>query len=129
MKKIKQNLIKFPEYYLIVLAVLCGYTPPFTLNILSLVFIAILISQIVFKNKILGLIISSIFLLINLFMLGALISELNEFTEFNIKAKQLLFGGLSLWCLNMLSSSIMIYKYAKPYDTRNSQNDFKTQEV
>ena len=129
MKKAKQILIKFPEYYLIVLVILGGYTPPFVFNPIFIGLAAILILQIVFKNKISGLLIASIFLLTNLYMLGALISEFNEFHEFNNSAKQLLFVGLSLWSLNMLSSGVMIYKYSKTESVNNSQIEYNQQEA
>ena len=105
--------MSFPEYYLATLAILAAYTPLFSLNPILLVLAAILILQIVCKNKVTGLLIASIFLLINLYMLAALISEFNEFPVFNADAKQLLFVGLSLWVLNLLAGLIMIYKYAK----------------
>ncbi len=124
-KKAKQFLIKFPEYYLLVLVILSGYTPPFSFNPISIVLAAILILQIIFKNKISGLFIAGIFLLINLYMLAALISEFNEFPEFNMDAKQLLFVGLSLWSLNMFSSIVMIYKYAKADNLNNSQIEYQ----
>ena len=129
MKKVKQILMKFPEYYLVVLTILVGYTPPFGFSLISIGLAAVLIFQIVFKNKISGLIIASIFLLINLYMLGALISEFNEFPEFNNSAKQLLFVGLSLWSLNILSSGVMIYKYSKTESVNNSQIEYKQQEA
>ncbi len=129
MKKVKQILMKFPEYYLVVLTILVGYTPPFGFSLISIGLAAVLIFQIVFKNKISGLLIASIFLLINLYMLGALISEFNEFPEFNNSAKQLLFVGLSLWSLNILSSGVMIYKYSKTESVNNSQIEYKQQEA
>ena len=129
MKKVKRILMKFPEYYLVVLTILAGYTPAFDFSPISIGLAAILIFQIVFKNKISGLLIASIFLLINLYMLGALISEFNEFPEFNNSAKQLLFVGLSLWSLNILSSGVMIYKYSKTESVNNSQIEYKQQEA
>ena len=113
MKKEKHILSTFPEYYLVVLAILAGYTPPFSFNSIFIGITIILVLQIVFKNRISGIVIGIIFFLINLYMLGALISEFSEFAEFNIAAKQLLFGGLSLWILNTISSLAMINKYSK----------------
>jgi len=104
--------MKSPEYYLIILAILAGYTPPFSINPVAIGVIAIVILQIVFKNKISGLIISGLFLLVNLFMTGALFSEFNEFPTFNAAAKKLLFGGLSILGFNLFMSILMILKYA-----------------
>ena len=105
--------MKLPEYYLIILAFLSGYTPPFSINPVAIGVVAIVILQVAFKNKISGLIISSIFLLVNLFMTGALFSELNEFQTFNADAKKLLFGGLLILGFNLLMSIMMISKYAR----------------
>ncbi len=128
MKKAKQILIKLPEYYFIVIAILAGYTPPFSFNPIFVGLAFILILQIVFKNKISGILLGSAFLLMNLYMLGALFSEFIEFTEFNNKAKQLLFVGLSLWIWNMLLSVTMIYKYSKndinPQKVNNQQKSY-----
>jgi len=69
--------------------------------------------QIVFKNKISGLILGFSLILVNMFMLFALISEFKEFSAFDQSALQLLFGGLFIWALNMLLAVVMIFKYAK----------------
>ncbi len=111
MEKIKLILPKLTEYYLIVLVLLSGYTPPFLFNPLSIGIAAVLILQIIFKNKITGLLIAGLFAVINLYMTFALISELSV-TSFSIKARNLLLGGLSLIILNFVVAGIMIYKYS-----------------
>ena len=113
----KKILFKLPEYYLIVLAILAGYSPPFYINPIFIVIAGIFTLQIIFKNKISGISSGILFFLINLYFLGALISEFNEFAEFNNKTEQLLFVGLIIWIVNMILSLTMIYKY--------STNNFK----
>ena len=125
MKTIKQHLIQFPEYYLIVLVLVTGYTPPLSFSPFSLVLAAVVVLQIRFKNKVFGLLLGILFFMINLYMLGALISEFNEFTTFNSKAKELLFVGLSLWMVNLLASILMIYKYLKNTAVNSSQVEYK----
>ena len=110
MNKTKKILVKLPEFYMLILAILVGYKPPFSFTAISLGLAAIMIFQIVFKNKLSGLMISSLFLLINVFMLFALISEFKEFPTFNSEAKQLLFGGLLVWLTNLFFGGIMFYK-------------------
>ena len=117
----KQIFLKFPEYYLIIATILAGYSPPFFINPICLGIVVLLILQIIFKNRIVGLIVGSLFLLANLYFIGALISEFNEFTEFTINAKQLIFFGLSIWTLNMVTSVTMIYKYVTPGIKSNSR--------
>ena len=111
MKKYLRILIHIPEYYLIILAILAGFTPPFSLNPISLGIVFILALQIIFKNKIAGHLIASLFLIGNLVMLLALTAELNEFPRFNAHAKELLFGELLLLGFNILISGLMLVKY------------------
>jgi len=113
----KKILFKLPEYYLIVLAILAGYSPPFYINPIFIVIAGIFTLQIIFKNKISGISLGILFFLINLYFLRALISEFNELAEFNNKTEQLLFVGLIIWIVNMILSLTMIYKY--------STNNFK----
>lgn len=108
----KSIILKLPEYLLIVLILLAGYTPPFYINPIFIGIIGILILQIICKNKILGLILGTLYFLVTLYFLGALLSEFNAFTEVNNSARQLLLVGIPLWILNVVLSSIMIYKYA-----------------
>lgn len=90
---------------------LAGYLPPFYIHPIFIGIAIILILQIIFKSRISGLILGIIFFLINLYFLGALLSEFIEFNEFNNRAKQLLFAGITIWIVNFTLSLTMIYKY------------------
>lgn len=107
----KKIVFKLPEYYLIVFVILAGYMPPFYINPICVGIVGVLIFQIIFKNRILGILLGIIFFLVNLYFLGALLSEFNEFKEFNNSAKELLFVGLTIWIVNIILSLTMIYKY------------------
>ena len=108
----KSIFLKLPEYFLLILAFIAGYSPPLYMNPIFAGVIIVLILQIVFKNKILGLLLGVLFFLTNLYFLGALLSEFNEFSQFNFSAKQLLLVGLPIWILNMVLSVTMICKYS-----------------
>ncbi len=108
----KSILFKLPEYALIILAFLAGYSPLFYINPIFIGIIAVLILQIIFKNRISGIVLGSLFFLVNLYFLGALLSEFKEFTEFSDSAKKLLLVGLPIWIINMIPSFTMIYKYS-----------------
>lgn len=108
--KMKALLLKLPEYYFIILVVLSGYSQPFEFNPILIGIAVIVILQIIFKNRILGFMLGALFFLINLYFLGALLSEFNEFMTFSNKAMLLLFVGLSIWILNAVFSLVMIYK-------------------
>ena len=111
MKKHKQFIIQIPEYYLIALALMAAYTLPFSLKPVAIVLAVILTLQIIYKNKTLGHVIASLFLIGNLFMLFEFTSDLNEMPRFNTNAKELLFGGLLLFGFNLLISALMLFKY------------------
>ena len=83
MKIIKQAFINFPELYLVALAILVGYTPPFTFNPFLIGIAAIVILQIIFRNKISGIILGIAFMLANIYMLLALMSESSKYVQFN----------------------------------------------
>lgn len=108
--KMKALLLKLPEYYFIILVVLSGYSQPFEFNPILIGIAVIVILQIIFKNRILGFMLGALFFLINLYFLGALFSEFNEFLILSNKAMLLLFVGLSIWILNAVFSLVMIYK-------------------
>ncbi len=107
----KAFFLKLPEYYFIILIVLSGYSHPFEFNPILIGIAVILMLQIIFKKKVLGFMFGVLFFLINLYFLGALLSEFNEFVTLSSKAMSLLFVGLSIWILNAAFSLVMIYKY------------------
>lgn len=111
MNRYKQIIIQLPEYYLVVLAIVAAVTLPFSLNPFAIGLAVVLTLQIIFKSKTFGLIIASLFLIANLFMLIALTTGLKEFPAFNPNAKQLLFGGLALFGFNLFVSGVMLVKY------------------
>lgn len=113
LKNMKSRLWNIPEY-LLLLAVLLYWLPtsnPF--NWVAITLIAVLVLQIIYKNKILGIIISSVLILICCYMYLALFSELREFPTFNTDAKQLLFIGLSVFTTTLVVAGFMFFKYMK----------------
>jgi len=111
MSKHKQFIIQIPEYYLIALALLAAYALPYSIKPIAIILAVILTLQIIYKNKTLGHVIASLFLVANLFILIAFTSGLNEMPRFNANAIELLFGGFLLFGFNLLISGLMIFKY------------------
>lgn len=109
----KSTLLKIPEYYLMILAIMAGYSPPFHINPIFVGMGVILVLQIIFQNRIFGLILGILFFVVNLLFLGALLSELSEFTAFTKEAASLLFVGLMIWTANIVAATAMIYKNSK----------------
>ena len=116
-----KTFFQLPEYLLILSALAAAYTPPFQFNPLFLAIAAVLILQIVFKNRFTGIAIGALFFTGNLFFLGALISEFSEFTVVNADALQLLLAGGTIWLISTCMSVLMIYKYSRltTYPTRS----------
>lgn len=122
-------LFKLPEYYLIVLVILAGYSPPLYINPIFIGIAGILIIQIIFKNRISGILLGILFFLVNLYFIGALLSEFNEFIEFNNSAKELLFVGLTIWIVNITLSLTMISKYLTNNFKKSQQIELEKQSI
>lgn len=113
MKKI--NLWNIPEY-LLLLAVLFYWLPTSNpLNWVAITLVAVLVLQIIYKNKILGIIISSLLILICCYMYLALFSELREFPTFDADAKQLFFVGVSIFTATLVVAGFMFFKYVNQF--------------
>ena len=112
-KRTENIMYQLPEYLLAVLAVFGGYTFPFSFNPFLMVIAFVLILQIIFKARLSGILLGCIIFFLNLYMLGALFSEFNEFPFANNASTHMLLVGLSLWTVVFISSGTMIYKYAK----------------
>ena len=112
MKKLKEAILKFPEFLLILAVLFYWMSSAVIANPIAIGLLVLLITQLVFQNKIIGIIIPGILILGCLFMLLALMSEFSEFLTFDKAAQKLLFVGLSFFLSTILISGIMIYKYA-----------------
>lgn len=123
MKSAKLILSKFPEYYLILLAFASGYKPPLHLAPFALVLIVIFSLQLIFKNRITGIVIASLFGIGNLYFLLAMLSEFREFQTFSEGARQLLSVGLPLFVTNLIMAVVMVYKYAPSRETDTSHTN------
>ncbi len=112
MKKIRAILPKIPEYYLIALVLLAGFTPPFSISPVSVGCAIALVLQIIYKNRKTGLIIAGLFVLMNLGAAMALIAELGEFSVYTSQSRNLALGGFVLILCNFAVAGIMFYRYA-----------------
>ncbi|NNL16080.1 MAG: hypothetical protein HKO81_05505 [Flavobacteriaceae bacterium] len=80
-------------------------------NLVAIVLILLLLFQIITRTRVTGIIISSIFVLLNCYLILALLSELNEFSTFNSDAKKLAFFGFSYITLNIIMGASMLVIY------------------
>lgn len=111
MSKLKQISLLLPEYLLIAAVLFYWMSTAVILNPVAIILLTGLLLQIIFKNRITGIIIPSILLLLSAYLLLALFSEFKEFPSFNAEAQVFLFIGLGFLLGTITLSSIMLYRY------------------
>jgi len=116
--KAKDILFLSPEIYLTFATIYYWILTPNLFNPIAVVLLAILTYQIIYKNSTIGLVISSLFLVLNLYLVLALISELHEFTEVNDGFIKLILIGSIFLGLNIIVSIIMLIKYINIKDKK-----------
>ena len=112
----------FAEYYLIASVLFYWFFTGTVVNPVAIGLLIILGFQLAFQKSVSGIVIASIFLVLNLFMVFALLSELGEFTEFTANFYQLLIVGSLYLALNIWVSSRMILKYIRQYNSSFFEN-------
>lgn len=120
MNRLKTITLNLPEYLLIAAVIFYWMSAGTVVNPIAIGLILVLVLQMIFKNRIVGILIPSLLIVISLYMLMALMSEFNEFPTFNSDAKQLLLVGLTFFISTMAVSVIMICKYST-FETKNDQ--------
>ncbi|MCA0153320.1 hypothetical protein [Winogradskyella vincentii] len=111
--KAKQLIALAPEIYLVLATLYYWVLTANFFNPFAIVLLTILLYQLIFRKFATGIIIASIFILLNLYMIFALLSELSEFTEPNENYNNLLFIGSLFIALNLLAGIFMFWKYLK----------------
>jgi len=104
-----------PELYLFACA-MYYWIATTLLNPIAIFLVAVLTIFILLKNRAMGIIISLLFLLLNLYMVLALISELSEFNTFNKNYLALLLIGSPFLGFNIFFSIKMLIKWTSKTD-------------
>ena len=112
-----------PELYLLISILYYWSLTATLLNPFAIGFLLLIVFHIIKHNKITGILISSIFIFLNFFLILALISELSEFPEFNSDAKNLAFLGFSYLILNIIMGTLMLIKHLTKLNTAISTNE------
>lgn len=111
-----KKLLRFiPEFFFILCGATCiigDYLALGIINIAILFFILVLLLQLVFQKRVIGLLLGSVFGLISLSMMFAVLSEFYEFKTLSAEAFQLLAFGLGIFGVSFLMGFAMIYKSA-----------------
>lgn len=111
MKNSISFLSNLVEYLLIIAVLVYWHGTSNLLNPIAIGLLIVLIFQIIFRNKVIGILIPCVLMLLSMYMILALFSEVNEFESFNSDAQRLLFIGLSYFLGTILISFLMIWKY------------------
>lgn len=115
-----------PEIYLLI-SIVYYWTLTATLwNPFAIGLLMLIVFQVLKQNKVTGILISSIFIFLNFFLILALISELSEFPEFNSDAKILAFLGFSYLILNIVMGALMLIKHLTKQNTIISTIEVKS---
>lgn len=112
MDSLKRKFFILPEIALLVLVLYFWISTARVFNYWAIGLFLIVIGQIVFQFRFIGLILASLSILISMYFILALFSEFREFAEFTDDARNLLVVGIPIWLLSMSLSFIMLYKYA-----------------
>ena len=111
LKYIKPLLYWMPELYL-VLAILFYWVSTATLlNPIAFILLVLVVSQLIFNKKGIGIFLASLLIILNLYMFLALFSELSEFPAFTVSAQKLLFIGSGFLILNLVMSIKLLLKH------------------
>lgn len=109
----KKYLLLLPEFFIIALSIywfLENYMSSGHINYFAIAVFVIVGLQVFLKNKIVGIVLGSIFFLFGLYMILAVLSEFKKFTTFDSSAIELISVGF-LICFVLIASSIgMFYK-------------------
>jgi len=109
--KRRDLILSSPELYLIGATVYYWILTSNLFNPIAIALLVILVLQLIYKKGTTGLIIASLFIALNLYMVLALISELAEFSEPNQNATKLLIFGTLFLGLNIFAGVFMFRKY------------------
>ena len=111
MKNSISFLLNSAEYFLVLAVLVYWHGTSNLLNPIAIGLLAVLIFQIIFRNKVIGILIPCVLMLLSMYLILALFSEVNEFESFNSDAQRLLFIGLAYFLGTILISFLMIWKY------------------
>ncbi len=84
-----------------------------TVNPFAIVFLKFLILQVVFRNKVSGVVIAATLIIFNIYIFFALLTEFHEFSTINIDVIKFLVFGLLYFVLNLFVVLLMLIKYIK----------------
>jgi len=112
MKSLKTYFKFIPELYFILSSVYYWIMTGTLWNPFALILLALLATLLIFKKKGLGISLSVLFIIANLYMFLALLSEYREFHEPSQASHNLILFGSIYLGLNLIMSFALLMKYA-----------------
>lgn len=110
----KKVISFFPEVLVLLLSIywfIDNFLPNHFVNFISLAAIIVMVFQLKFQFKFIGVVLATSICFFSLYMVFAVFSEFNDFKVINSEAVQLLIIGLLLFGLSFISGLAMYYKY------------------
>lgn len=111
-----KKIIKvFPELFFMVLGiywVIENYLSSKTINYIALLIIWLLLVQLIYKNKVAGLVYGISLGFMSFYMILAVLSEYHKYEVVNAEAIGLLASYGSLFCFAVFIAGVMVFKYA-----------------
>ena len=111
--KRKELLFLSPEIYLVCATLYYWFLTSNIFNPIAMFLLRVLTFQIIYQKVAIGLVIATLFVVLNLYMVLALISELSEFIVTNESYTSLLVFGTLFLGFNLIAGTFMFWKYLK----------------
>ena len=118
LRYIKPLFYSMPELYLILATIFYWVSTATLLNPIAFILLVLIVSQLIFNKKGIGIFLASLLIILNLYMFLALFSELSEFSAFTVSAQKLLFIGSGFLILNLFMSIKLLLKHINLYPER-----------
>ena len=109
MKSASHLKVIFPEIILLI-STIVYWTLTTVLNPVAMVLVLLLIVQLYYNNNVAGFFIALLFIVLNLYMVLAMVSDLVDYETLSQRTNLLIFGTTYLG-INLLASAMMIKKY------------------
>src|SRR5688572_28184669 len=111
MNKIKASFLLVPEYFIVLSIIYYWYLTAIWYNFIAAGLLCLFVLQLLRPRRMLGFYISFVFLILNLYMVLALVSELGKSPSSEEGTTRLLVFGCTYLGLNILMSVLMLIRH------------------
>jgi|TARA_R100000479_G_scaffold51000_3_gene24197 hypothetical protein len=111
LRYIKPLFYWMPELYLILATIFYWVSTATLLNPIAFILLVLIVSQLIFNKKGMGIFLSCVFILLNLYLILALLSDLFKISVFSISIQKMFFIGAGFLTLNIIMSIVLLFKH------------------